>query len=95
MKQSKSTYCVKTRRVLSRQESLRSHLREPVCLFKDLLHGGPSRISSPITAHPTAYEKFVMDKHMKTENTQKIYLSVNDQVPKSLISRKINIGKEK
>ena len=45
---------------------------------------------SPV-GHPTAYEKFVMNKHMEVENTQKIYLSGDFPIFKSIISRKINL----
>ena len=34
-----------------------------------------SRILSPQVGHPIAYGKFVMDKCMKAENTQKIFIS--------------------
>ena len=81
---------MKTKWELSRRESLKAHLRKRRCPVKDSFHGGSSRVSSPPTGHPTAYEKFVMDKHTKAENTQKIYLSVDFPIFKSLISRKIN-----
>ena len=46
-------------------------------------------ISLP-TSHPTAYGKSVMNKYMKTENTQKRYLSTDFPVLKFLTSRKVN-----
>ena len=91
MKRSKPTYCIKTRRELSRRESPKAHLRKSGCPVKDSLHNGASRVSSPTTGHPTAYGKFVIDKHTKAENKQKkIYVSVDFLISKSLISRKIN-----
>ena len=86
VKWSKPTYHIKTKRALSRRESLKACLKRSGCLLKDLLQDGPSRISSPPTGHPTTYEKFVMNKYMKVENTQKIYLSVDFLVFKSIIS---------
>ena len=37
--------------------------------------GSPFRILSPPASHPTAYEKFVMEKDTKAENTQRIFIS--------------------
>ena len=78
MKLSRPTFHIKTRQELTRRESLKAHMRKLECLkahmrkleclIRDLLHGGPSRVSNPPTGHSTAYEKFVMDKHMKVEN---------------------------
>ena len=82
---------IKTRQMLSRYESLKHRLRKPGCLFKDLLQGSSSGISSPPAGYPTAYGKFVKDKYRKAEKTQKRYLSVDDPVSKSLISRKVNL----
>ena len=65
-------------------------MRKPRCFLKDLLQGSPSRSLSLLAGHPIAYGKFVMDKYMKAENTQKRYLSADDLVSKSLISRKDN-----
>ena len=90
MKRSKLTYCIKTKRELSKHESLKVHLRKSRCLVKDSLHGGSFKISNPSVGHPIAYEKFVMDKHTKVENTLKRYLSVDFSISKSLIFRKIN-----
>ena len=61
VKRPKPTYCTKIRQELSRRESLKAHLRKSGCLVKDLLHGGPSRISSPPAGHPTTHGMFVMD----------------------------------
>ena len=80
VKWSKLAYSIKTRRVLFRQESHKASMRKPRCLLKDSLQGGMSMILNPTTGHPNAYEKFVMDKHMKAKNTQKRYLSVDDLV---------------
>ena len=90
MKRPRPTYHIKTRRELTRRESLKAHMRKPKCPIKDSLHGRPSRVSSPLADHPTAYKKFVMDKHTKAKNTQKIYLSVGFPVSKSLIFQNIN-----
>ena len=90
MKRSNSVYRIKTKRVLSRQKSLKAYLRKPECFLKDSFRGGSSRILSFSAGHPTAYEKFIMNKHIKVENTQKRYLSADDPVSKSLISWKIN-----
>ena len=68
VKRPKPTYRIKTRREISRRESLKAHLRKPGCLVKDSLHGGMSRISSPPIGHPIAYDMFVMD------NTKKIFI---------------------
>ena len=86
MKRSKLIYRIKTRQKLSRWESLKVRLRKPECFLKDLFQGSPSRISSPLAGHPAAYEKFVMDKHMNTKNTQQRYLSTDFPISKSLIS---------
>ena len=90
MKLPRPNYHVKTRQELARRESLKAHLRKPECPIRDSLHGGLSRVSSPLVDHPTAYGNFVIDKHMKAENTQKIYLSMRFLVSKSLIFRNIN-----
>ena len=85
MKLSKPTYHIKTRQELAKRESLKAYVRKLYYPIKDSLHGGPSRVSSPPTGHPTAYGKFVMDKHTKAENTQKRYLLAGFPVFKSLI----------
>ena len=90
MKRPKPTYCIKTRRELTKRESLKAHMRKTGCPVKVSLHGGPLRVSSPPIGHTTAYGKSVMDKYMKAENTQKRYLSADFPVPKSLISHKVN-----
>ena len=69
MEQPKPTY-----HIITRRESLKAHLRKPGCPIKDSLHGDLSKVSSPSASHPIVYGKFVMDKHTKAENTQKIYL---------------------
>ena len=74
VKRPKPTYCIKTRRELSRRESLKAHLRKPGCLVKDLFHDGSFRILSPPVGHLTAYEKFIMDKYTKVENTRKVFI---------------------
>ena len=71
----KLTYHIKTKQELTRWDSVKAHLRKPRCPIKDSLHGGPSRVLSPPADHPTAYRKFVMDKHMKVENTQKRFIN--------------------
>ena len=48
MKQPTLTYHIKTRQELTRRESLKSHMRKPECPIRDSLHGGLSRISSPL-----------------------------------------------
>ena len=58
--------------------------------MKGSLHGGPSRVSSPPADHPTAYGKFVMDKHIKAENTLERYLSADLLVFFPLFPKKIN-----
>ena len=68
VKQPKPTYCIKTKRELSRQESLKAHLKKPRCLVKDSLHGGPSRISSPLVGHLIVYGMFIMN------NTKNIFI---------------------
>ena len=68
VKRPKPTYRIKTRREPSRRESLKAYLRKLGCLVKDSLHGGSSRISSPLVGHPTAYGMFVMD------NTKNIFI---------------------
>ena len=90
VKWSKPAYLIKIGRVLSRQESLKSIIRKPGCLLKDSLQDCLCRILGPSASHPTAYGKFVIDKDMKEENTQRRYFSANDPVPKSLVSRNIN-----
>ena len=85
VKRSKPTYRIKTRQTLFRQESLKARLRKPGCLLKDLLQDDSFRISSSLVGHPTIYGKFVIDMHMKAENMQKIYLSADFPVSKSLI----------
>ena len=90
MKRPRPTYDIKIKRGLTRQENLKAHMRKPKCPIRDSLHGDSSRVSSPLTDHPTAYGKFVMDKHMKAENTQKRYLSAEFSVSKSLIFWNIN-----
>ena len=90
MKRSKLTYHIKTTLKLVRQESFKAHIRKPEGPIRDSLHSGPSKVSSPPADHPPTYRKFLMDKHTKTENTQKIYLSARFTVSKSLIFRNIN-----
>ena len=90
MKRPKPTYRIKIKRELTRRESLKAYLRKIGCPVKDLLHGSLSRVSSPLTGHPTVYGKFVMDKHMKAKNTQTMYLSTDFPVSKFLIYRKVN-----
>ena len=48
--------------------------------MKGSLHEGSSRVSSPLDGHPTAYEKFVMDKYIKAKNMLKRYLSTDSPV---------------
>ena len=72
MKRPKLTYRINTKQELSKWESLKTHLRKLGSPVKDSLHGGPSRVSSPPVGHPTAYGKFVMNKHTKAENLKKI-----------------------
>ena len=76
-------YHIKTRRELTRRESLKAHLRKSECYIRDSLHGGPSRVSNPLAGHTILYGKFVMDKHTKVENMQKIYLLAGFPVSKS------------
>ena len=90
MKRPRPTYHIKTKRELTKQESLKTHMRKPEYPIRDSLHGGPSRVSSPPVGHPIVSGKFVMDKHMKAENTQKRYLSAGFPVSKSLIFWNIN-----
>ena len=61
----------------------------------DWLHGGPSRILSPLADHPTTYMKFVMDKYTKAKNTQKIFINgfPNFQIP--YFSKRLILNKEK
>ena len=73
MKRPKPTYRTKTRRELTRR-GLKTHLRKPWCPVKDSLHGGSSKVSSPLIGHRTAYGKFVMDNYINAKNTQKRYL---------------------
>ena len=94
MKQSRSTYHIKTRWELTRQENFKAHLRKPECHIRDSRHGGLSRVSSPLADHPTVYGKFVMDKHTKVKNKQKRYLSTGFPVSKSLIFQNINPDKD-
>ena len=91
MKRPRNIYHIKTRWELTRRESLKAHMRKPKCPIRDSLHGSPSCVSSPPVGHPTAYGKFVMDKHTKEENMQKRYLSAGFLVSKSLIFRNINL----
>ena len=72
IKRPKPTYYIKTKPELTRRENIKAHLRKLECPIRDSLYGGLSRISTPPANHPTAYEKFVMDKHTKVEN---IYIS--------------------
>ena len=90
MKQLRSTYHIKIKQELTIRESLKAHLRKQERPIIDSLHGGPSRVSSPPTGYPTAYGKFVMDKHMKAKNMQKRYLSVGFPVSKFVIFWNIN-----
>ena len=90
MKRLKPTYHIKTKWELTRQESLKAHMRKLGCPIKDSLHGGLSRVLSPPADHPTAHGKFVMVKHTKAENKQKRYLSADFLIFKSFISWKIN-----
>ena len=89
VKRPKPTYRIKTIRELSRRESLKTHLRKPGCLVKNLLHGSPSRISSPPVGHPTTYDMFVMD------NTKKIFIHAFPSFQIPYLSKKIIIDKEK
>ena len=73
MNRPKPTYCIKARRELTKQERLVTRLRKPRCPVKGLPHGGPSRVSSLLVGHPTAYEKFVINKYIKAENTLERY----------------------
>ena len=90
MKWPRPTYHIKKKRELTKQESLKAHMRKPEYPIRDSLHSGPSRVSSPPVGHPIVYGKFVMDKHTKVENMQKRYLSAGFLVSKSLIFRNIN-----
>ena len=68
VERSKPAYCIKTKIHIGK--SSRPSEKQ----------GSPFRISSPPAGHPTAYEKFVMNKHMKTKNMQNRYLSADDLV---------------
>ena len=57
-------------------------------------YGCPSRVSSPLTGHPTTYGKFVMDKYMKAENTLERYLSDDSSVFIPYFSKILTLDKE-
>ena len=75
---------------ISQARESKAHMRKPGCHVKESLLGGPSRVSSSLADHPTAYEKFVIDKYTKVENKQKRYLPAGSLVSQSPISRKIS-----
>ena len=77
VKRLNSTYHIKTKGHYLDGKTLKLE-----CLPINLLQGGPSRVSSPPTGHPTAYEKFVMDKYINAKNKQKKYLSADFSVSK-------------
>ena len=62
--------------------------------MKGSLHGGPSRVSSHLDDHPTAYEKFVMHKYIKAKNTLKIYFSTDFPIFIPYFSKRLILDKE-
>ena len=60
----------------------------------DQLQGGPSRILSLPASHPTEYEKFVMDKYIKAENTQKLFINGFSSFQISYFMKRLTLNKE-
>ena len=54
-----------------------------------------SRVLSPSVGHPSAYDKFVMDKWMKAGNTKKIFIRKFPSFLTSYFSKTLNLDKEK
>ena len=60
----------------------------------DWLQGGPFRILIPPTGYLTTYGKFFMDKYMKKENTQKIFINEFPSFQIPYFSKRLIIDKE-